>query len=82
MDVNVGTVGHVDSPRRVLVVGGGSILGRSGMTALAMMGILGNPMPYMPKPKPVKRLTAADLERIEAAEAKRQRKANKANRWK
>ena len=44
-----------------------------------MPEIMGSPyhhsaLPSLPAPKPAKRLTAADLDRIEAAEAKRQRR--------
>lgn len=34
-----------------------------------------------PEPKKRREITSADIAALEAAEAKRQRKANKANRW-
>ena len=74
MTVNVGTIGHADHPkRRVVVIGGGGALTNALALALAHGGYSGT-MPSLPAPKPAKRLTAADLNRIEAAEAKRQRR--------
>jgi nucleoside-diphosphate-sugar epimerase len=77
MTVNVGTIGHVDHPkRRVAVIGGGGALTSALALALANGGYSGT-LPDWPKPKPAKRLTAADLNRIEAAEAKRQRRVQR-----
>jgi len=76
MSLNVGTVGHVDHGKKVLIVGDGGAIGRKLGVALiqAMAALPGMPAPRLPAPKQAKRLTDADLERIEAAEAKRQRR--------
>lgn len=61
----------------VLIVGADSgIIGRKLGIALAhaLVGDMGLPVPRLPTPKPAKPQTATDLERIEAAEAKRQRR--------
>lgn len=59
--------------RRVAVIGGGGALTTVLALALAHGGYSGT-MPSLPAPKQAKRLNDADLERIEAAEAKRQRR--------
>lgn len=77
MNVNVGTIGHVDHGNKVLVVGADSgIIGRKLGAALAITLTPGiySQIPGLPPPKPDRRMTAADLESIEAAEAKRQRR--------
>lgn len=77
MNVNVGTIGHVDHGKKLLVVGAYSeIIGRKLAAALAITLTPGiySQLPSLPPPKPDRRLTAADLERIEAAEAKRLRR--------
>ena len=70
MTVNVGTIGHID-PVAVIRKCRGALA-----IALAVNSQYGA-APKLPAPKPAKRLTAADLERIEAAEAKRQRRAER-----
>ena len=71
MTVNVGTIGNVDHAKRVLVTDGKNMKLRCALAvALAHCGAI----PSLPAPKPAKRLTAADLNRVEAAEAKRQRR--------
>lgn len=75
MSVNVGTVGHIDHGRRVLVVDNVGISKRLLWAIMASsMASPGFELPSLPAPKPLKRITDADLERIEAAEAKRQRR--------
>ncbi|WP_296125112.1 hypothetical protein [Pseudomonas sp. Ga0074129] len=78
--------GSIDpKPMRIAVVGSGSgIIGRKlGLALLAAMpAIMVSPyhhsaLPSMPAPKPAKRLSAADLARIEKAEAKRQRRVER-----
>ena len=66
MTVNVGTIWHAGHGRTSLAVALTIGLLRNGYASVDML-------PSLPTPKPAKRLTAADLERIEAAEAKRQR---------
>lgn len=75
--------GSIDpKPRRVAVLGSGSgIIGRKlGLALLA--AIMVSPyhhtaLPSLPAPKAAKRLSAVDLARIEKAEAKRQRRAER-----
>jgi translation elongation factor EF-Tu-like GTPase len=80
MTVNVGTIGHVDHGQRVLVVDDGRGIGLRLAKMIDMTGVeVVSESEYRaivdaPAPKPAKRLTAADLNRIEAAEAKRQRR--------
>jgi PleD family two-component response regulator len=81
MTVNVGTIGHVDhKPQRILVVDDGCGTAQRLAKMIDMTGIEVVPeseyraILEAQAPKPAKRLTAADLERIESAEAKRQRK--------
>lgn len=72
--------GSVDQPRRVLVVDDGRGVGLRLAKMIDMTGVeVVSESEYCaivdaPAPKPAKRLTAADLNRIEAAEAKRQRR--------
>jgi hypothetical protein len=76
MTVNVGTIGHVDHGKTALAneirPRGKSRMGAIAL-ALSVAHFYGAP-PSLPAPKPAKRPTAADLNRIEAAEAKRQRR--------
>ena len=81
MTVNVGTIGHVDhTPMRVLVVDDGRGVGQRVAKMIDMTGVeVVSVSEYRaiveaPAPKPAKLLTAADLERIEVAEVKRQRR--------
>ena len=77
MNVNVGTIGHVDHGRTALANEIHRRRGKSWMGALAIaLAVSGQygTAPSLPAPKPAKRLNAADLNRIEAAEAKRQRR--------
>lgn len=80
MSVNVGTISHIDHPkRRVSVIGGGGALTSVLALALAHSGYSGT-LPDWPKPSPAKQPNAADIERIEAAEAKRQRRIDRNKR--
>ena len=62
-----------DDKKRVAIVGGRSSLMGALALALAHGGYSGTLL-NRPKPKPAKPLTDADIARIEAAEAKRQRR--------
>jgi hypothetical protein len=73
--------GSIDpKPRRILVVDDGRGMAQRIAKLIDMTGIEVVSEPEYraivdaPAPKPAKRLTAADLNRIEAAEAKRQRR--------
>ena len=72
MKVNVETIGPA---KKVLVVGGRRNL--SSALAIALSASHCITLPTLQMPKPAKRLMNADFERIEAAEAKRQRRINR-----
>jgi hypothetical protein len=74
--VNVGTVGHIDH-RKILVVGGNSRIKPVLAIALAASLMPGMRLPSLPKPKPLPVLTQADFDGMDAAEAKRRRRINR-----
>ena len=62
------------APKRVLVVDNGLTSSRTLAMLSALVPGFADMLPDLPAPKPARRLASADLERIEAAEAKRQRR--------
>jgi hypothetical protein len=83
MTVNVGTVGHIDHGKDILIVGAGnSKLGALGKTILLGGAALGPSFlkqvsDMIPEPKPPKQMTDTDHTRIREAEMKRMRRATK-----